>query len=185
MSDRHGNWMRTFTGKRYYPIDPRAEDVELEDIAHSLSMQCRYCGHSSRFYSVAEHSVHVSYMVPQEHALAGLFHDATEAYLHDISRPLKGHLVGYHALEAKNWGVIAEKFSLPTELHESIHQADIDVCQTEMAVLMQGHENDYCIPGAVHRDGIVLNLYGPLAAKWLFIERFNALWSGRNGKKHG
>lgn len=73
--------MQTFSGALYWPMDPRPEDVNILDIAHSLSMQCRYTGHVSKFYSVAEHSVHVSNIVPKELAMCGLLHDATEAYL--------------------------------------------------------------------------------------------------------
>lgn len=69
--DRRGDWIQTFTGRRFWPLDPRPEDVCIEDIAHALSLKCRFGGHCTRFYSVAEHSVHVSNYVPAEFALWG------------------------------------------------------------------------------------------------------------------
>jgi hypothetical protein len=87
--DRRGDWMQTFTGRAFYPLDPRPEDIDPVDIAHALSLICRYGGHSSRFYSVAEHCVLMSHAVAPEHALWALLHDATEAYLGDMIRPLK------------------------------------------------------------------------------------------------
>ena len=78
MSER-GNWMQTFTGGRFYPSDPRYEDIHIEDIAHGLSMTCRFGGQCDHFYSVAEHSWHVAMLCPQRDRLAGLMHDASEA----------------------------------------------------------------------------------------------------------
>src|SRR5690606_5290032 len=81
---RLGDWMQTFTGRAVYPLDLRPDDIDIQDIAHALSMQCRYAGHTRQFYSVAEHSVHVARWCRQygpAAALEGLLHDATEAYL--------------------------------------------------------------------------------------------------------
>lgn len=92
MSERAGPWMRLQGGRRFYPLDPRAEDVHMEDIAHALSLICRFGGHCPRHYSVAEHSILVSLLVERtnpELALAGLLHDAAEAYIGDMVRPLK------------------------------------------------------------------------------------------------
>ena len=136
MSEHKGFYIRTFTGRRYYPADPRAEDISLEDIAHHLSMLCRFTGAVSRFYSVAEHSVLVSKVVPPEHAFAGLMHDAVEAYLGDVSRPVKQMLPDYKALEAINWKVMAERFGLPYKLPPCIKEADIAVYYAERAELM-------------------------------------------------
>lgn len=59
-TERAGDWMQTFTGRQFWPMDPRPEDLDILDIAHALSLLCRFGGHCQRFYSVAEHSVHVS-----------------------------------------------------------------------------------------------------------------------------
>lgn len=83
------DWIQTYTGKAFWFPDITANEIDIHDIAHSLAMQCRFNGHSNRFYSVAQHSVLVSRIVPSENALAGLLHDASEAYLTDIPSPLK------------------------------------------------------------------------------------------------
>ncbi len=87
--DRKGNWISTYCMKRVYPFDPRMDEICIEDIAHALSNICRFTGHCSEFYSVAQHSVYVSVHVNQKNAMCGLLHDAAEAYLNDIARPVK------------------------------------------------------------------------------------------------
>lgn len=134
---RKGNFMQTWSGRLYWPLDPRPEDIRIEDIAHSLAMQCRYGGHCRSYYSVAEHSVLVSRIVPTELALIGLLHDATEAYLSDVIRPLKRHLTNYKEIEEFNWRAIAERFDLPTMMPEAIHRADAALLHTEMLTLMK------------------------------------------------
>jgi len=89
---RQGEWMETWSGVRFYPLDPRPEEVNIEDIANALSKMCRFGGHSRQFYSVAEHSLWVSYRVPPWLALAGLLHDAHEAYVGDMIRPVKNSI---------------------------------------------------------------------------------------------
>lgn len=66
---RIGDWMQTASGRMFWPVDPRPEDVEINDIAHALSLTCRYCGHVREFYSVAQHSVLVSDAAPAENRL--------------------------------------------------------------------------------------------------------------------
>lgn len=133
---RRGDWMATFTGQRYYPGDPRPEDVRVEDIAHGLAKTCRFGGQCAGFYSVAEHSVLVSYVVPPEHAWQALFHDAPEAYLCDVPRPLK-HLLGaaYADLEELSWLAICDALDIDPEMHPSVKAADLAVLMTEKAQL--------------------------------------------------
>jgi hypothetical protein len=97
MSDRIGDWSQTFTGRQFWPLDPRAGDFDIRDVAHSLALQCRFAGHCRVFYSVGEHCVRVSWLV--EDALAGLGHDSPETYAADVVRPLKRQLLGYAAIE--------------------------------------------------------------------------------------
>lgn len=114
---RKGDWMQTWSGRQFWPLDPRAEDIDLRDIAHSLSLQCRYAGHCCTFYSVAEHSVLMTrWMLGREgfahFAPWALLHDAPEAYLVDVPRPVKPFLVGYREIEDRVMSVIAEAFGL-------------------------------------------------------------------------
>src|SRR4051812_30250690 len=86
-SERVGNWMQTFTGRQFWPVDPRADEIAIEDIARALAMTCRFGGHVRFHYSVAQHSFLVSLVCSPEHALWGLLHDASEAYLGDVVWP--------------------------------------------------------------------------------------------------
>lgn len=146
-SPRLGDWLQTYTGKQYYPLDPRAEDVCIEDIAHSLALQCRYAGHVKEFYSVAEHSVHIARWLlkyyGREAAKYGLLHDATEAFLVDVPRPVKPSLTNYKVIEAANWSVIAEHFGLVDKMPECVHIADNRIIGDELVNMrsMDWHEN--------------------------------------------
>jgi len=116
IEDRKGDWLYTYTGRQFYPIDPRPEDVDLVDIAQALSQLCRFTGHTKRFYSVAEHCCHIHDAAPEEYRAWGLMHDAAEAYVNDMSRPLKRGCgqVGeiYREVEYGIMCAIAEKFRL-------------------------------------------------------------------------
>jgi hypothetical protein len=111
-STSKGDWIETYTGKAIYIQDPQPEDLSIIDIAWSLSLQCRYNGHTQRFYSVAEHCVLLSLALPEELALTGLLHDASEAYLTDLPRPLKRCLPDYATYENKLMQCIADAFDI-------------------------------------------------------------------------
>lgn len=138
---RKGGCLQTRSGIAYYPLDPRACEVRIRDIAHSLSMLCRFNGHCNKFYSVAEHSVLVSRVVPAKHALAALLHDASEAYCSDVPTPLKLSLRDYDSIEHLNWLAIADKFGLNPELDPSVHAADMSVLIAEKAQLVDNTFN--------------------------------------------
>lgn len=132
-----GPWIQTYTGRAFYPLNPRSEEIELEDIAHALSMQCRFTGHVKEFYSVAEHCVRVSWMIDalagysmisnNHHVSAfwGLMHDAPEAYLVDVARPIKHMdlMKPYRDIEKRTMDVICDRFGMshrePPEVKES------------------------------------------------------------------
>lgn len=136
-ADRKGDWMQTYTGKRFYPRDPRTEDVDILDIALALGNISRYLGHC-RFYSVAEHSVMVSRIVPPHLALEGLLHDAEEAYAHDLIRPWKRALPPdneYFKLASKINRVVRRAFGLPEVESREVKEADVAVLKVEKEVL--------------------------------------------------
>lgn len=182
MTQRTGNWMQTYTGKAFYPYDMREEDFCIEDIAHALAMLCRYGGHCRRFYSVAEHSVIVSRLVSPGHALAGLMHDATEAYLVDMPRPIKVGFPQYKEMEGKIWTHIARKFSLSEEHPAEVDRADAEMLWHEMSVLLhppeKGMEWGMGRPRPEQLRGDLIQCWSPERAEEAFLERFYELTGG-------
>lgn len=148
MSSRNGDWIQLVSGEPFWPLDPRPEEIEVGDIAWALSMLCRYGGHCTRFYSVAEHSVLVSRQVPPEHALWGLLHDATEAYMVDLPRPVKRCLPDYSRHEDALAEVIADRFGLPWPMPAAVKEADTGALLIERAQLMTDSRLQWGYPGA-------------------------------------
>jgi hypothetical protein len=130
------SWIQTFTGRQFFPLAARVEDVDVRDIAHSLSLQSRFNGHCLRFYSVADHSVRVSRIVPPGDALWGLLHDAAEAYIGDLPRPVKQEAPDFRAIEDRLLVVVAEAFHLPWPMPDTVHLADDRLLATEARDLM-------------------------------------------------
>ena len=171
---RNGAWIQTFTGIQFWPMDARPEEVEIQDIAHSLSMLCRFNGHCKRFYSVAEHAVHVSRVVEQEYALWGLLHDAAEAYLSDIPQPVKRELAQFHEFEERLLAVIAERFGLPVGLPPEVKKADMTLLATEKAALMGPEPAPWDgLPDSL--DQGLIQGWGPDQAELAFLDRFEEL----------
>lgn len=171
-------FIETYTGKKFYFTDPEPDMIDIRDIAHSLSLQCRFMGHVETFYSVAEHSVAVSCIVDTENALAALLHDAAEAYLSDIPRPIKKLLPQYMELEEQVSQAIYSKFFLNVS-HESwsdIKDADNTQLKTEAKYLLssQGKDwiGDYPTKG---RKGKVPNCLAPIHAEALFLRSFEEI----------
>jgi len=116
MSERRGRPVDTYTGQRFYPLDPRPGDIRLEDIAHGLANTCRYSGQCQHYYSVATHSRYVSDALAGEGPLVqlyGLFHDAAEAYVGDVPRPLKRELDRFEQVEREILGAVWDRLSVP------------------------------------------------------------------------
>ena len=133
-------WMQTYSGGVFYILEPRAEDVHLVDIAHALSMLCRYSGHTDYFYSVGEHSIYMSHRVSPEAAPYALVHDASEAYVQDLISPIKRNVTGYKEIEDRVAAVIVTALGLPTpseEILEEVHIADVRMLQTERRDLLK------------------------------------------------
>lgn len=174
-----GVWMATYTGIAFHPLDPRVYEVRIADIAHALSNTCRYNGHCSKFYSVAEHSVHVSYMVSPEHALEALLHDASEAYVGDVIRPLKGRLQDFLKIEQLNDKAIRDRFGLPAVESPEVKLADTRILRSEMKALfpfLTGIEWPYQIDPMVR-----VECWQPARAKERFFERYHELSDAKEG----
>lgn len=128
----------TMTGLYFDFIDPQPDMIDVRDIAWGLSNSCRFGGQCLEFYSVAQHSVIVSEMVPPEDAFAGLMHDAAEAYIGDMVGPLKQLCPDFKAIEKRVEAAIAAKFGLPDPLPPTIKHADLRALRTEQRDLTSG-----------------------------------------------
>lgn len=176
-----GQWIQTYTGRQFWPMDPRSDEIFIEDIAHALSMQCRYAGHCLKFYSVAEHSVLVAQWVFEKTgddglALWALLHDAAEAYLVDVPRPVKPYLRGYDVAEARVMKAVCARFGLHVEMPEIVHEADDRILCDERAQNMMKSPHEWNIPD--DPLGIKLQCWHPQRAEVEFISAFN-FYGGR------
>jgi len=143
-------FLKTYTGKKVSILNPSEDDISLYDISHALSMQCRYNGHCSSFYSVAEHTVlGTSFMIKHDSSpaqiKAWLLHDATEAYVGDLIRPVKAHLQGFKDIEEVFATVINRKYGveLSDDILETIHYVDNVMVAWEKRDLMKGSKETW------------------------------------------
>lgn len=131
------NCIRTVTGIYINVFEPTEDMVCIEDIAHSLCQQPRFGGHLPYFYSVAEHSLNCAYVIDDEGLkLDALLHDASEAYLMDIPKPIKGGLANYKEIEDRLMGVIASKFGFEYPLRKEVKAVDEEMLNFEWNYLM-------------------------------------------------
>lgn len=181
---RKGEFIFTHTGTKFYPLDPRPEEIHVEDIAHSLAMQCRYTGHISKFYSIAEHSVHVASVVPPALTLVGLLHDASEAYLVDVPRPVKhsgefGRL--YQEIEAKLMIAVGARFGIHPDLfdHPEIKEADKGMIWVESRIMMPADPVwEKYRTSIVDRDPPFIQNWEPGIGEQHFLRMFDKLTHG-------
>ena len=189
-------WISTYRNKRVFPFDPDKDTIEIEDIAHSLAMICRWGGHSLTYYSVAEHCVRVADFLyvqavksgksieeSKRIAFLGLMHDATEAYVGDIPRPIKGFMYlqtprgmeGFRETEAHVYKVIEEALGLPPYKDgddEIIHEADNILLVTEARDVQHGSGKwDYWTDQPEPLEGIIYAMTWEVA-KSTFLTRY-------------
>lgn len=171
MIERNGGWTQTYRGKQFWPLDPRSTEIDPIDIAHSLSNQARYNGHAIFFYSVAEHCIHLAKAATPENRLAGLLHDAGEAYFSDIPRPIKSGLTRVKRIEAMLDRAICAKF-IPLMLDpwpEEIKHLDNCIIHNEAPVLMRKPPADWEIPGEAI-PGVKIQGWSPDRAKSNYLD---------------
>lgn len=193
--EREGNWMQTTTGGRFYPLDPTPEQVNIEDIANALSMQCRYNGHVNKFYSVAEHCVLLSqskavrvsqYLAEQKtDPQWALMHDAAEAYVGDMVRPLKAHISEFSKIEDRILLAIASAVGLPIAqgdytniIPEVVREADARILLDEKKVILASslHQWDIAKSGLEPLGDVTIEGWTPPEARVKFLERFEELF---------
>jgi hypothetical protein len=176
-SDPKGAWTQTSTGKKFYFVNTPLESIDVIDIAHSLSNICRWMGHCSEFYSVAQHSVLLSLIAPAPMKMFALFHDAHEAYLGDLARPLK-RLTSlgeeYTRLADPLQRTIEKRFNItPPENMDEFHLLDSRMCVTEAAHFM---ENDFSNEAGWMMQGAPFEIsiypWTPTNAKNAFLKRY-------------
>jgi hypothetical protein len=171
---RRGDWIQTYTGQRFYPLDPRPDEIDITDIAHSLSLKCRFGGHCDRFYSVAEHSVLVYRHVG---TLEGLMHDAEEAYspFGDVPRPVKASIPWLKDISEPIEEAIAGAFNLIYPWPESVKIADNRIIADEKAAVFQNASWDW----PYEPLGARIMCWPPFFAERMFLQSFNEAVAGR------
>lgn len=168
-------WTQTYTGKIFRPLEPKEEDIEILDIAHALSLQCRYCGHCLSFYSVAQHCVIASYYCSDPKW--ALLHDAAEAYLSDIPGPIKFAFPKYIKYEEQLLKIIAKRFGLNYPIPEEIKEIDRRMLLTEQRDVMGPLPISWEIKGLPLDYEIIPKL--PWIAEQEFLYRFYDLFEDR------
>lgn len=139
--------MTTFTGKLFNFIDPDPESIDIKDIAHGLSLECRFQNQSKVHYSVAQHSVLVSrYLTGIPIRRSALLHDAAEAYLGDVCKPLKRLLPDYQKIEDRVQKAIFRRFGLPEETPPEVKEVDMRLLATEGISFMGKDWRDAAVP---------------------------------------
>lgn len=171
------SWIITASGRRLDYLLPTEDNIYIEDIATALSRESRFNGHTKAFYSVAQHCVVASQIVRHEFRLEALLHDATEAYMKDLPRPLKQLLPDYQEIEDRLDAVIRGKFGLPASMSPHVKSADLVLLATERRDLRIPDDGSpwTCLEGVKplrHR----ITPWEPDTAKDLFLDQFRFLW---------
>lgn len=154
-------------------LDPASSDFTIDDIAHGLAHTCRYAGQADGFYSVAEHSLLVS-ETAVGHELAGLLHDAAEAFIGDVTRPLKQLLPEYKRIEAAIETEIFARFGIEN-VDPAVKRADLEVLAAEQAQIMPEGTDSWAADAGVEAAKVVVERLAPSVAKHRFLERYERL----------
>lgn len=175
----------TYGGKYFDFINPQNNEFHIKDIAHALSNVCRFAGHTREFYSVAQHSVLVARYVMGRAApddiidfgRAAMLHDAAEAYLGDITRPLKQLLPDYKVIEARTEKALLSAFGIPSspEQHKIVKHADLVLLATEQRDLMPPHSDEWQLIAGIEPLPEIINPWYPEKARMEFMKMWDEL----------
>lgn len=167
-------YVSTFLGNRFFLTNPHIDDVAIEDIAHGLAYQCRFNGQTRSFYSVAQHSLMVMSLVPETLRFSALLHDAAEAYLGDMVKPLKNLFPEFSVIEARVMEIIGHRFGLDlTHLDPAIKQADLIALATEKRDLMPHSVETWAYLHEIEPLPTTIQAMSPQEAKTAFLDAFN------------
>lgn len=172
--------IHTYTARLVDPLNLQPEDIDILDIAHALARQCRFSGHTKEFYSVAQHSVICSKIVAKGFEFTALMHDASEAYLQDVARPLKIHPSfgqSYRGAEKRAEKVIAGVFGTEFPMPPEVKDADNIALVTEARDLMHGTNNWTPFYQAIDPLPTPIQAWTPKRAEREFLARFDKLYS--------
>lgn len=159
--------MGTFSGGRFWPLDPRPEDINIYDVAHSLAMSCRFNGHCIRFYSIAEHSCHIYDKTSKENKRWAILHDAPESFMGDMVNPLKKFMPNFRTAEDRIMDLICERWGMPKEMPEEVHRLDRAIVRDEI-VNMKTHGDWNIPPEGIGAD---IQCWSPERAEEEFLSR--------------
>lgn len=168
--------IRTIAGDLFWPLEAQLQEISIDVIAHALSQINRFTGHTREPYSVAQHSVMVSRLCPKEFALWGLLHDAAEAFLGDVSRPLKhqAFMDGYRQAEDRLQRLIFDRFGLIGPVPAEVKAADDGALHAELRDLVPGSDPRHAqIANAANIPAIVPQR--SQRARDMFMQRFRVL----------
>lgn len=165
----------TRSGNYFSFINPDNYNFEIEAIAHALSQLCRFTGHTSAFYSVAQHSVLVSQILPYNMQLAGLLHDATEAFVGDMTKPLKEMFPEFQLIEKKIEKAICRQYGLPFPMPQEVKRADLILLATEQRDLMPHIDIQWNYLKDIPILKNTITPWPPEMAKQRFLDRFYML----------
>lgn len=174
----------TFTGKQFFLLKPRLEDIDIIDIAHSEAMQCRWTGHSRYHYSIAQHSVLCSFLGPEDEALERLMHDGSEAYIGDWNRPLKHYSSAgdaYRKVEKPLQELVYQATGCRTIEPASVKIADEAMLYAELEQLTPW-PRDFEVSNPHTRSkaaDVKIEQWSPEYAERMFLERFQYLYKKR------
>ena len=169
-------YVSTFLGNRFFLTSPHIDDVAIEDIAHGLAYQCRFNGQTSAFYSVAQHSLMVMSLVPEPLHFHALLHDAAEAYLGDMVKPLKQLFPEFSVIESRVMDIIGQRFAIDlSRLDPAIKRADMVALATEKRDLMPYSTEAWSYLEGIDALPDIIEPMGPQAAKEAFLQAFRSL----------
>lgn len=169
-----GDWMETWTGKQFFPFNPSVESVDILDIAHALSMTCRYGGHCKQFYSVAQHSVLMASRAPAHIALRTLLHDSPEAYTGDLIRPIKKHpeMAAFEWVEQTVERAICAALDVPFPIMTpEIKRLDNRILLDERMQVMSASGHDWTLSEG-EPLGVTIEPWSPETARWKFLNAY-------------